>query len=219
MSGAVEPNMRSALLDAAEELLATSGYRETSTRAVGALAGVNHTLIYHYFDSLDGLLVALADRLHREVMDAERARLSIRPFRFRDYWKAGRPSEKVIKVWFELSATLFASRPDLRQPLLDLREESITLLVEAIEVGVAEGTLTLAPGATARGVAELSWVLQNGVWLKRLIGEDRGDEALEGILEQLVFEPLDAPASVEVDRSTLRRSFRQRIAELGGART
>lgn len=204
-----ETNMRSALLDAAEELLAKSGYRETTTRAVGTLAGVNHTLIYHYFDSLDGLLVALSQRVHQEVMEQERARLAVRPFRLRDYWYAGHPSERVLKVWFELSSTLFASRPDLRPPLLDLREESLQLLIDAIEDGVAAGSMVLAPGVTARGVAELSWVLQNGVWLKRLIGEERGDAELLGILDTMIFERLDASESAATSRRPAARRLRR----------
>jgi AcrR family transcriptional regulator len=49
---------RGAVLDAARELFADLGFERTTMRAVGARAGVDPALIYHYFGDKDGLLSA-----------------------------------------------------------------------------------------------------------------------------------------------------------------
>jgi AcrR family transcriptional regulator len=52
------PDARQALLEAARELFAELGYERTTMRAVGARAGADPALIYHYFGDKDGLLSA-----------------------------------------------------------------------------------------------------------------------------------------------------------------
>jgi AcrR family transcriptional regulator len=61
---------RERLVAAAFEALRTRGYKGTSTRAVGAIGGLNPALVFYYFDGLDDLLVAAlaessAQRLER----------------------------------------------------------------------------------------------------------------------------------------------------------
>lgn len=57
-----DPTTRNALLDAAQELMLTEGYAAVTTRKVAAKAGVNSALVFYYFDSLDGLFIALFQR-------------------------------------------------------------------------------------------------------------------------------------------------------------
>ncbi len=52
------PDTRTAILAAARELFASSGYGGTSIRAVGAAAGVDASLVHHYFGSKDDLFLA-----------------------------------------------------------------------------------------------------------------------------------------------------------------
>ncbi len=52
------PDARVAVLEAARELFADLGFERTTMRAVGARAGVDPALIYHYFGDKDGLLSA-----------------------------------------------------------------------------------------------------------------------------------------------------------------
>ena len=52
------PDTRAAILDAARELFATSGFAGTTMRAVGAAAGVDAALVHHYFGSKDDLFLA-----------------------------------------------------------------------------------------------------------------------------------------------------------------
>jgi len=52
------PDTRAAILGAARELFATSGYGGTSIRAVAAAAGVDAALVHHYFGTKDDLFLA-----------------------------------------------------------------------------------------------------------------------------------------------------------------
>jgi AcrR family transcriptional regulator len=57
-----DPTTRNALLDAAQELMLSDGYAAVTTRRVAAKAGVNSALVFYYFDSVDGLFIALFQR-------------------------------------------------------------------------------------------------------------------------------------------------------------
>lgn len=52
------PDTRAAILDAAREAFARSGFAGTTIRAVAAAAGVDPALVHHYFGSKDELFVA-----------------------------------------------------------------------------------------------------------------------------------------------------------------
>ncbi|MGH7858594.1 MAG: TetR/AcrR family transcriptional regulator [Candidatus Binatia bacterium] len=53
---------RTALLDAAEALMLDEGYAAVTTRRIAARVGVNSTLVYYYFDTMDDLFIALFRR-------------------------------------------------------------------------------------------------------------------------------------------------------------
>jgi AcrR family transcriptional regulator len=57
-----DPSTRTAILDAAQELMLAEGYAAVTTRRVATKAGVNSALVFYYFDSLDGMFVALVQR-------------------------------------------------------------------------------------------------------------------------------------------------------------
>ncbi|PVG82486.1 TetR/AcrR family transcriptional regulator [Nocardioides gansuensis] len=52
------PETRTAILDAAREAFAASGFRGTTIRGVASAAGVDPALVHHYFGSKDDLFVA-----------------------------------------------------------------------------------------------------------------------------------------------------------------
>ena len=52
------PDTRAAILAAARELFAAQGYAGTSVRSVAAAAGVDASLVHHYFGTKDDLFVA-----------------------------------------------------------------------------------------------------------------------------------------------------------------
>jgi len=53
---------RTALLDAAQELMLEEGYAAVSTRKLAAKAGTNSALVYYYFGNMDDLFIALFRR-------------------------------------------------------------------------------------------------------------------------------------------------------------
>src|SRR6516165_10106181 len=57
-----DPTTKDAILDAAETLMVDEGYAAVTSRRVAAVAGVNSALVYYYFDSMDGLFIALFRR-------------------------------------------------------------------------------------------------------------------------------------------------------------
>jgi AcrR family transcriptional regulator len=65
------PDTKAAILAAARELFASSGYGGTTIRAVAAAAGVDAALVHHYFGAKDDLfLAALEVRLDPRVVVA-----------------------------------------------------------------------------------------------------------------------------------------------------
>lgn len=66
---------RDALLDAAGRVLLADGYAAATTRRVAGEAGVNSALISYYFDSLDGMFVALFRRGAERSFERLRAAL------------------------------------------------------------------------------------------------------------------------------------------------
>lgn len=61
-AGSGSLSSRSALLDAAEQIMLEDGYAAVSSRRLGARAGVNPALVYYYFGNMDNLFVALFRR-------------------------------------------------------------------------------------------------------------------------------------------------------------
>ncbi len=57
-----DPTTQDAILDGAATLMVEEGYAAVTSRRVAAVAGVNSALVYYYFDSMDGLFIALFRR-------------------------------------------------------------------------------------------------------------------------------------------------------------
>lgn len=77
--GAKNSETRTALIDAAEQLMRDEGYAAVSSRRIATLAGLKHQVIYYYFDTLDDLLLAVFRRgaeiglaRQRQALDADR---------------------------------------------------------------------------------------------------------------------------------------------------
>ena len=57
-----ESKARTALLDAAQELMLEKGYAAVSSRRVGAKAGMTPAMVHYYFGTMDGLFIELFRR-------------------------------------------------------------------------------------------------------------------------------------------------------------
>jgi AcrR family transcriptional regulator len=61
------------MLDVAEEVFAERGYRAASMDEIAERCGVSKPMLYEYFGSKDGLLMAAIDRSRAELYEATRA--------------------------------------------------------------------------------------------------------------------------------------------------
>jgi len=80
--GAENSETRTALIDAAEQLMREEGYAAVSSRRIATVAGLKHQVIYYYFDTLDDLFLAVLRRGAETGIAAQRKALeSDRPLR------------------------------------------------------------------------------------------------------------------------------------------
>jgi AcrR family transcriptional regulator len=84
-SAVEESATRTALLDAAEALMLDEGYAAVTTRRLAAKAGVNSALVYYYFDTMDGLFIALFRRGAQRTRERW-ARVLASPQPLWEYW-------------------------------------------------------------------------------------------------------------------------------------
>ena len=78
-----KPNMREAILAAAEELFATRGFNAVSVRDIAQAAGANPGSVTYHFKTKDGLLLEIYRR-HCAPMNHRRAELLAAAKRVRD---------------------------------------------------------------------------------------------------------------------------------------
>src|SRR5665213_4527914 len=78
-----KPNMREAILCAAEELFATNGFNAVSTRDIARAAGANPGSVTYHFKTKDGLLLEIYRR-HCGPMNRRRIELLVAAMRVRD---------------------------------------------------------------------------------------------------------------------------------------
>lgn len=80
--GSEASKTRSALLDAAQQLMLEEGYAAVTSRRVAARAGLKPQLVHYYFRTMDDLFLALFRRGAQRNLDRqERALASPRPLR------------------------------------------------------------------------------------------------------------------------------------------
>jgi AcrR family transcriptional regulator len=78
---------RTALLDAAQQLMLDEGYASVSSRRVGTRAGANPAMVYYYFDTMDGLFIELFRRGAERSLD-RLARALLTPQPLWGFWEA-----------------------------------------------------------------------------------------------------------------------------------
>ena len=83
VAGARKPNMREAILAAAEELFSTNGFNAVSVRDIAQAAGANPGSITYHFETKDGLLLEIYKR-HCGPMNLRRSELLAAAKRVRD---------------------------------------------------------------------------------------------------------------------------------------
>lgn len=97
-----------ALLEAAREVFAAHGLEGARVDDIARRAGVNKQLVYHYFDSKDGLYAAVLEHVYGEIRRREQE-LDLSRF----------PAEEAMRRLVEFSFDYLAEHPDFVSLLAD----------------------------------------------------------------------------------------------------
>ena len=133
--GAEDSATRTALLDAALELMLEEGYAAVTSRRVAARAGLKPQLVHYYFRTMDDLFLALVRRGAEQNLERQ-ARALESPQPLRALWELGNdPTGTMLTM--EMSA-LANHRKAIRAELAAYAERFREQQAEAL-TGVLEG--------------------------------------------------------------------------------
>lgn len=170
-----------AFLDAAERLLVREGAAGISTRQLAREAGQNHGLVHYYFGSVDELLVQTLERFTARILERQRAMYgSEGPFI--EKWRKAMAfidedlASGYPKIWAELQALAW-NKPELRERVQGVADSWRTVLRDALAEAIEEYDLDDSP-FSAESWAALVAQFNQGLLFERLLGFDRGHEAL-----------------------------------------
>jgi AcrR family transcriptional regulator len=170
-----------AFLDAAERLLVREGAAGISTRQLAREAGQNHGLVHYYFGSVDELLLQTLERFTARILERQRAMYETeRPFI--EKWRTAMAfidedlATGYPKIWAELQALAW-NKPELRERLQGVNDRWHNVLRDALAEAIEEYDLEDSP-FSAESWAALVGQFNQGLLFERLLGIDRGHEAL-----------------------------------------
>jgi AcrR family transcriptional regulator len=170
-----------AFLDAAERLLIREGAPGISTRQLARESGQNHGLVHYYFGSVDELLLQTLERFTARILERQRAMYETeRPFI--EKWRTAMAfinedlASGYPKIWAELQALAW-NKPELRERLQGVTDSWRTVLRDALAEAFEEYDLKDSP-FSAESLAALVSQFNQGLLFERLLGFDRGHEAL-----------------------------------------
>jgi AcrR family transcriptional regulator len=170
-----------AFLDAAERLLVREGSTGISTRQLARESGQNHGLVHYYFGSVDELLLQTLERFTARILERQRAMYETeKPFI--EKWRAAMAfidedlASGYPKIWAELQALAW-NKPELRERLQGVTDSWRTVLRDALAEAIEEYDLEDGP-FSAESLAALVSQFNQGLLFERLLGFDRGHEAL-----------------------------------------
>lgn len=137
---------RTAILEAAADLLASSPTADVSTRAVCEAAGVGVPTLYRHFGDKEGLLSAVVDHGFEQYLAAKRAR------------KPSADPVKDLRDGWDSHVTFAVSHPSyyrlMHSPTVtstpEAAKEAYQILVSVLERCAAAGRLRMSPDAAAQ---------------------------------------------------------------------
>jgi AcrR family transcriptional regulator len=170
-----------AFLDAAERLLIREGAPGISTRQLARESGQNHGLVHYYFGSVDELLLQTLERFTARILERQRAMYETdEPFIEKWRTAMGFIDEDLAsgypKIWAELQALAW-NKPELRERLQGVHDRWHDVLGDALAQAIEEYDLDDSP-FSAESWAALVAQFNQGLLFERLLGFDRGHEAL-----------------------------------------
>jgi AcrR family transcriptional regulator len=182
------------ILSAARAVLNRDGAAEMSTRAVAAEAGVHLSLIHYYFESREGLLLAVLERINQELLDRQRVMYGSEDLSLAEKWRQAIAfyrqdlTSGYVRSLMELAGQGFAN-PRLGSGVRELMRGWRDLLTEvAAEALPRLGVTDIAPAEVASAIVTF-WY---GMELQHSLGitEDEGRlwqtaETLGRLIERL----------------------------------
>ena len=166
-----------ALLDAAERLLASSGYPGVTTRRLAEEAGLNHGLVHYYFGSNENLLVRALERFTERLIARQRE-LYAADLPFAEKWRTAMRylvSEDVSyqKIWLELQALAW-NNAGIGGRLARVNAEWRAVLTEALD----EPRRQLGIELPLEALVSLVMTFNLGIIVERLGGIETGHREL-----------------------------------------
>ena len=185
---------RERLLSSARAVLNRDGASGLSTRSVATEAGVHLSLIHYYFESREGLLLAVLERINQELLDRQRAMYGSEDLSLAEKWQQAIDfyrqdlASGYVRSLMELAGQGFAN-PRLGAAIRELMRGWRELLTEvAAEALPRLGVTDVAPAEVASAIVTY-WY---GMELQHSLGitEDEGNlwktvEALGRLIERL----------------------------------
>ncbi|SFS16842.1 transcriptional regulator, TetR family [Microbacterium sp. cf046] len=172
---------RRAILDAALEVFAQSGYRSSSVREVAERVGISETGLLHHFSNKSALLAAvleLRDDRSRDFfpLGADvRGRSTIEGILELVDYNASQPG--VVELYCTLSAESTSTDHPAHQYFIERYQWSRQLMADAFTVIQAEGDLR--PDVTPASAAARTIATMDGLQVQWLLEPDAIDMAAE----------------------------------------
>ncbi len=161
--------------------LIKEGAAGISTRQLAREAGQNHGLVHYYFGSVDELLLQTLERFTARILKRQRAMYgSEEPFI--EKWRKAMAfidedlASGYPKIWAELQALAW-NKPELRERLHGVHGRWHDVLRDALAEAIEEYDLDDS-SFSAESWAALVAQFNQGLLFERLLGFDRGHEAL-----------------------------------------
>lgn len=158
-SGAINSRTRSALLDAAQQLMLEEGYASVTTRRVAAKAGLKPQLVYYYFQSMDDLFISLVRRAAEHNLQRLRQALAA-PQPLRAFWAFSHdPAGAAMTM--ELTA-LANHRKAIRSEMIAYAEQFRHLQIDALTEILTRAGIdpeTLPPAVAPLLITSLAQIL------------------------------------------------------------
>jgi AcrR family transcriptional regulator len=149
---------RERILTAARAVLRREGAAELSTRSVASEAGVHLSLIHYHFESREGLLLAVLERINQELLDRQQAMYAREDLGLAEKWRQAiafyRQDLKsgYVRTLMELAGQGFAN-PRLGAAIRDLMKGWRDLLTEvAVEALPRLGVSDIPPNVVASAI-------------------------------------------------------------------
>ena len=188
---------RMAILDAALEVFAESGYRSGSLRDVAGKVGMSEAGLLHHFPNKSALLAAVLDRRDQHSLefvhfDDEDGAVALRGLVELAVYNASVPG--VVELYCVLSAEATAPDHPAHEYFIGRYDQTRANLRQAFETLARDGRLMA--GVTPQGAAVATIAMMDGLQVQWLLDRDVIDmaEELKGFLG----------AFVDVDFSDLR---------------